>query len=313
MNILFVMDDIASINPIKDTTLAMLEASQQLGYELYVCDCTNMWYESTKNRVFAHVTKISVDITAQKYYEVVTTATITLDEMQVIMMRKDPPFDMHYIYATYLLEIAQKSGVLVVNNPRSLRDFNEKMVLSVFPHLCVPTLISSNASVIEEFRMQFSTIILKPLDAMGGNGIYKKDAEESITAEVNELTNNGITPIMVQCFIPEISAGDKRIILIGGEHTGVSLARIPKQGDFKGNLAQGASYEIRDLTKRDKFICEEIRPFLVANGLDFVGIDVIGEYLTEINITSPTGVREIQQVTSSNIALECMEYISAKL
>jgi glutathione synthase len=299
MKLAVLMDDIANIKPQKDTTLAMLLAAQELNLELYIFDSCDMFYQD--ENIYAITKKIQV-FDKNNCYRILSEETNNLQEMDIVLMRKDPPFDMNYIYATYFLEKLERQGVKVVNNPRSLRDFNEKITITQFPHLIAPTLISSNFATINIFSKHFNEFVLKPLDAMGGIDIFKYKKNDDIQQSVEYLTNQQITPIMVQKFIPEIKDGDKRIILIKGNPVPYALARIPVKGSFKGNLAQGASFEVRDLTPRDKYICAEIKDFLVSNGLDFVGIDVIGDYLSEINITSPTGVREIDRIKNISIA-----------
>ncbi|WP_083502936.1 glutathione synthase [Bathymodiolus septemdierum thioautotrophic gill symbiont] len=218
-------------------------------------------------------------------------------------MRKDPPFDMDYIYATYFLEQAEKQGSLIINKPQSLRDANEKLFALNFPHCMPETLVTANQSQIKIFINTQKTAVVKPLDGMGGRDIFKFNARDTaIDTTLNRLTNNGKSPIMVQAFLPEIAKGDKRILLIDGKPIDYALARIPAKGNFKGNLAAGAIGIGQPLSKRDYYLCEQIAPTLKQKGLVFVGLDVIGDYITEINVTSPTCIRELDKQFNLNIA-----------
>lgn len=306
------MDDISTITPYKDSSLAMLLEAQDRGFELLTFDSNDMF--AIKNQVFANIQKIKVFDDNQKWFEVLEQKTINLQEVDLILMRKDPPFDMNYIYATYLLEIVEKTGVKVVNKPRSLRDFNEKVAITLFPELITNTLIASDSSAIYEFIQNFETVIFKPLDGMGGRDIFKHKVSDLMGIEktIKFLTQNQTTPIMVQKFIPEIKEGDKRIILIGGKPIDFCIARIPAKGSFKGNLAQGAIAQCQKLSENDYYLCEQIAPTLKELGLDFVGLDVIGKYVSEINITSPTGIRELDKEFNINIAGELFDYLDTK-
>lgn len=294
------MDDISNITPYKDSSLAMLLEAQHRGFELLVFDTTDMIVN--KNQVFADVKKIKVFDDTTKWFEVLEQKQINLSTVDYIFMRKDPPFNMNYIYATYMLDLLVNQGVKVVNNPASLRNFNEKASITLFPSLTTDTLISSNKTAILEFTSNFEEFILKPLDGMGGADIFKHKKGENIDNNLEYLTSHYTTPIMIQNFIPEIIYGDKRIIIVGGKPIEYCIARIPAKGSFKGNLAQGATAQVQQLSARDREICKELQPFLQHNGLDFVGIDVIGDYLSEINITSPTGIREIDKQQKMNIS-----------
>jgi glutathione synthase len=223
--------------------------------------------------------------------------------MDIILMRQDPPFNNEYLYVTYLLEKVEKQGVLVANRPESVRDSNEKLFATDFPQCGAPTLVSGRAELIRNFLAEQGDIVLKPLDEMGGSNIFRLgtgDANISVIIEV--LTRQGRTPVMAQRFIPEISEGDKRILMIDGEPVPWALARVPGEGEFRGNLAAGGSGRGVELTDRDRWICEQVAPTLRETGLWFVGLDVIGDYLTEINVTSPTCVRELDELYGLNIA-----------
>ncbi len=297
--IAFLMDDIKKININKDSSFAMLLEAKRRNYELWVFDSTDMFSE--KNQVFA--TAINIDVFDKKDYLLVKNKKIIdLSTIKCILMRKDPPFNMEYIYATYLLEILEQQGVLVINRPSSLRDCNEKLFTLNFPHLITNTLVTTNKNLIKKFYQQHKTIILKPLDSMGGNDIFKIDNVNTINTAVDYLTQNGKRQIMAQRFIKEISEGDKRILIIAGKPIPYALARVPAKGNFKGNLAAGAVGIGQKLSDRDKYLCQKIAPTLIAKGLLFVGLDVIGDYITEINITSPTCIRELDKEFNLNIA-----------
>jgi glutathione synthase len=301
------MDDISKIKPYKDSSLAMLLEAQSRGIELFIFDSFDMF--AIKNQVFTKVQQIKVFKNNDKWFEVLEQKTIELKNVDFVFMRKDPPFDMNYIYATYLLELVEKTGVKVVNKPSSLRDFNEKVAITLFPNLTTDTLIASDKSVIKEFASQFDTTIFKPLDGMGGQDIFKHDKGENTNKTIDFLTNNEATPIMVQKFIPEIKDGDKRIILVGGKPIDYCIARIPAKGNFKGNLAAGATAKCQKLSENDYYLCEQIAPTLQKLGLDFVGLDVIGDYVSEINITSPTGIVELDRDFNTNIAGKLFDFL----
>ena len=228
-------------------------------------------------------------------------------------MRKDPPFDMEYINTTYMLDLAERAGVLVVNRPGSLRDANEKMFISRFPQCCTPMLVSRNPARLREFVAQHKDVILKPMDGMGGMSIFRvSPGDANLSVILETISQNGEKTVMAQRFIPEISAGDKRILLIDGEAVPYALARIPAQGETRGNLAAGGQAVGRELSKRDHWICEQVGPVLKDMGILFAGIDVIGDYLTEINITSPTCIRELDSLYKLDIAAQLMDAIAAR-
>jgi glutathione synthase len=239
---------------------------------------------------------------------------ISLADLDVILMRKDPPFDMEFVYSTYLLEIAASEGALVVNNPRSLRDCNEKLFATRFSQCCPELIVSRQMNQLREFQRLHSDVIFKPLDGMGGASIFRvKPGDPNISVILEQLTNHGSRQIMGQVYIPEIAEGDKRIIMVDGEPIPYCLARIPLAGESRGNLAAGGSGEVRPLSARDRWIANEVGPTLKAMGLMFVGLDVIGDYLTEINVTSPTCVREIDREANSNIGAALMQAIIRQL
>jgi len=295
------MDDIADINPKKDTSLAMMLEATRRSHAIYTFDSFDLFAE--KEVVYANTSKTSVFDNLDHWFEKQPVKKIPLGDFDVILMRKDPPFDMDYIYATYFLEQAEKQGSLIINKPQSLRDANEKLFALNFPHCMPETLVTANQSQIKIFINTQKTAVVKPLDGMGGRDIFKFNARDTaINTTLNRLTNNGESPIMVQAFLPEIAKGDKRILLIDGKPIDYALARIPAKGNFKGNLAAGAIGIGQPLSKRDYYLCEQIAPTLKQKGLVFVGLDVIGDYITEINVTSPTCIRELDKQFNLNIA-----------
>lgn len=301
MKVAIVMDDIAKINPKKDSSLAMMLEATYRGWHCYTFDAKDLF--ANKNGVYAHACQTIVFDNPNHWFEKQSAQTMMLDMFNVILMRKDPPFDINYIYSTYFLEWAEKQGVLVVNKPKSLRDANEKLFVMNFPHCMPHTLITSNQSRIKDFIKQQQTTIIKPLDGMGGHNIFKFRAGDSaINTTLKHLTDNGSTPIMAQEFLPAIVKGDKRILLIDGKPINYALARIPAKGSFKGNLAAGALGVGQPLSEHDYWLCQQIAPKLKAKGLMFVGLDVIGDYITEINVTSPTCIRELDAQFDLNIA-----------
>ena len=237
-----------------------------------------------------------------------------LSDLQLILMRKDPPFDSEFIYSTYILERAEKEGVLIANNPQSLRDCNEKVFATEFPHLMSPTTVTRRPDLLKAFHTEHGDVIFKPLDGMGGSSIFRlKKDDPNVSVIIETLTNHGQQQIMAQRFIPEITSGDKRILIIDGEAVPFTLARIPADGETRGNLAAGGSGVTMALTDKERAIAEEIGPKLKAKGLYFVGLDVIGDYVTEINVTSPTCVREISRDSGIDIADQLIECLLQKV
>lgn len=301
MRVLVVMDPIEHINIKKDSTIAMLWVAQRRGHELGYVLQNDLFLNQGK--AFGQIAPLQVFENTAEYYQLGEKKVESLASYDVILMRKDPPFDMNFVYTTYILEQAEREGVWVVNKPQSLRDCNEKLFATQFPHLQVPTLVTSQASLIRDFVNTHEDVIVKPLDGMGGMGIFRlfKDGV-NIGSTIEMLTEMGQRPIMAQRYIPEIVDGDKRILMIGGKPAPYCLARIPQQGDIRGNLAAGGKGEARPLTENDKRIAAEVAPFLLEKGLVFVGLDVIGNYVTEINVTSPTCIREIDAQFGTSLA-----------
>ncbi len=306
-----IMDPIESIHVAKDSTLAMLLAAKARGWEIYYMQMQDIF--CVEGQVHAKVNLLDVFDNTTHYFSKGETQTLNLADLNVVLMRVDPPVEQMYWYTTLLLDLVEKQGVLVVNKPQSLRDVNEKLFINWFPECCPPTLVSSNATIIQDFIRTHQHVILKPLHGMGGTSIFKIDQGDPNTHVIIEtLTDYGKRLCCVQKFIPEIANGDKRILIINGEPIPYALARIPKPTDFRGNLAAGASNEGRPLTQRDKEICAIVGPVLKQKGLLFVGIDVIGDYLTEINVTSPTCIRELDKWFGLNIADKLLTVIEGK-
>jgi glutathione synthase len=307
-----VMDPISTINIKKDTSFAMLLAAQQKGWDLFYMEQADLFLD--KGKASAEMKPLSVDENPKKWFELGQTETRELASLDAILMRKDPPFDMEYIYSSYLLEQAENDGVLIVNKPQSLRDANEKLFTAWFPQCCPDTLVTRKSHLLREFQQQHGDIILKPLDGMGGASIFRvKQNDPNTSVIIETLTDHGSKMIMAQRYIPEIVNGDKRILMINGEPVPYALARIPAKGETRGNLAAGGSAQGRPLTEQDRWICEQVGPTLRDKGLLFVGLDVIGDYLTEINVTSPTCVRELDKQFELNIAGDLMNTIEQLL
>ena len=307
-----VMDPIVSINVKKDSTYAMLLEAQRRGWEIRYMEQADLYVRD--GRAMAGMRRLKLLAGQEPWFEFTGNSNEPLDGLNAILMRKDPPFDLEYIYTTYILELAEARGTLVVNKPQSLRDANEKMFTLWFPQCAPPTLVTQNASLLRAFLQEHHDIILKPLDQMGGASIYRvRDADPNISVIIETLTHYGNTLAMAQRYIPQISAGDKRILLVDGQPVPYALARIPPLGETRGNLAAGGHGEGRPLSERDRWICAEVGPVLRAKGILFAGLDVIGDYLTEINVTSPTCIRELDGLYQLNISAQLLDAIAARL
>jgi len=307
-----VMDTIADITYKKDTTLAMLWAAQDRGWELYYMEQPQLYLDQGIAR--ASMQRLQVFRDPHTWYTMEAPEDRGLAELDVILMRKDPPFDNEYIYSTYILEEAERKGTLIVNRCQSLRDCNEKVFATQFPQCCPPVLVSADMERLKAFHREHSDAIFKPLDGMGGDAIFRVKPDDSNVSVILEmLTNHGRQTIMAQRFIPEIKAGDKRILVINGEPVPYCLARVPLVGETRGNLAAGGEGRPQPLTDRDRWIVEQVSPSLKEKGLLFAGLDVIGDYLTEINVTSPTCIREINAGYDLDIAGQLMDCISGEL
>ena len=306
------MDDISSIKPHKDSTFAMMIEAQARNWEIYTFDSPEMYYSDSK--VIADSRKTLVNDSESNWYSCQDSQPLSLSTLDAVFMRKDPPFDMDYIYATYLLEQLESDGVLVVNKPSSLRDANEKLFALNFPK-CIPkTLVSSSIEKLNSFINKINTVVVKPLDGMGGTDIYKlSKGDHDIDEVLQKITNNQSRYIMAQEFLPEIKDGDKRILLINGKPIEYALARLPAEGNFKGNLAAGAKGVGQPLSERDLYLCSQIEPMLIKKELMFVGLDVIGDYITEINVTSPTCIRELDKQFGLNISATLLDEVENRL
>ena len=306
------MDPISAIDPKKDSSLAMLIEAAKRDYEIYYMEQKDL--KLIDGCATAQATIIEIFDDQKKWYKIKSNVSIDLKELNIILMRKDPPFDMEYIYTTYVLDKAEEDGVLIVNKPQSLRDMNEKVYTAWFPECTPSTLISRSMAEIKFFLGQHKKIVVKPLDGMGGKSIFVVDESDgNANVIIETLTNYGKCSAMAQVFIPEIKDGDKRILLIDGKPVPYALARIPSKDDNRGNLVMGAVGEGRELTERDKLICSKISETLKKKGILFCGIDVIGDYLTEINSTSPTGIRELDSIYNLNIASDLFDMLEKKV
>ncbi len=307
-----VMDPIGAINTKKDSSLAMLLAAQARGWQIFYMQQSDVFLRD--GQVLASMTALTVQDDPYNWFQLGDAQIAPLHSLDAILMRKDPPFDMEYIYSTYLLEQAQSKGALIVNDPQSLRDANEKLFTAWFPQCCPPTLVTRQKSLMREFQAEHGDIIIKPLDGMGGASIFRvMRGDPNFSVIVETLTENGSKSVMVQQYLPAIKDGDKRILLINGEPVPYALARIPADGETRGNLAAGGRAEGRELTERDRWICSQVGPKLREKGLLFVGLDVIGDYLTEINVTSPTCIRELDRLFNLDIAGDLMTAIEKQL
>lgn len=318
-----VMDPLASINLKKDTTLAMIRAAQLRGHRLWYLRQEDLYLhrgiamgamrELRLTEPFATALDPYSVPAGSGWHEVGAEQRRPLRDLDVILMRKDPPFDMEYIYTTYLLERAEADGVLVANKPASLRDCNEKVFATSFPQCCPPLLISRRADLIKDFAAEHGDIVLKPLDGMGGMSVFRiVRGDPNLNVVIETLTDRGAQQIMAQKFVPEIVDGDKRILIVDGVPVPYCLARVPMAGEARGNLAAGGTGEGRPLTERDRWIADQVAPELAKRGLLFVGIDVIGDYLTEVNVTCPTCVRELDAQFALDIAGSFMDAIEAR-
>jgi len=307
-----VMDPIDSIKPVKDSSLAMLLEAGRRDAEIHYMLQSDL--KMLAGEALGRSRLLDVRDDDEDWFTIGAAEDIRLGELDVILMRKDPPFDMEYIYTSYILERAEESGAVIVNKPQSLRDMNEKAYTAWFPQCAPLTLITRSMQEMKDFLEEHDRIVVKPLDGMGGKSIFvvaKGDNNANVIFET--LTDYGSRFAMAQVFIPEISDGDKRILLIDGEPVPYALARIPSADDNRGNLVMGAIGEARTLTERDEWICAQVGPVLRERGVIFAGIDVIGDYLTEINVTSPTGIRELDSAFELNIAGILFDAIESKL
>ena len=309
MKLGIVMDPIAGINISKDSSFAMLLAAQALDWEIYYMELQDLFLDGTTPR--ARTRRLHVEDNPSRWFTFGAEDTEDLALLNIILMRKDPPVDMDYIYATQILELAQSLGVYVVNDPGALRDVNEKLFIHWFPDCIAPTLVSCDEERIVAFAEQHQDIILKPLGFMGGASVFRlKPRDTNLRVVIETLTGNGTGFTMAQRYLPDIARGDKRILLINGEPVPYALARIPCAGEHRGNIAAGGTARGVELTARDREICRQLGPVLRDKGLVFTGIDVIGDYLTEINVTSPTCIRELDALYKLDIAGDLMRVLA---
>lgn len=313
MKLAVLLDPLHLLKPYKDTSLAVIKRAQEMGWTCFVFTQEDLFCK--EGHAFAKVSDLHIgDIHSKDWATIKSVSEKPLAEFDIILMRKDPPFNTEYIYSTYFLDLAEREGVLVANNPQSLRDANEKFFTLNFPQCCPTTLVSKNMGRLKSFWEEHKQVVFKPLEGMGGNSVFHVEEHgDNLSVILEVLTKNQTQTIIAQRYIPEIkNLGDKRILLINGEPVEHALARIPAPGDLRGNLAAGARGEVVPITERDRWICKQIAPTLKEKKLYFVGIDVIGDYLTEINVTSPTCLREIEAETKLDISgeyLRCLEKI----
>lgn len=306
------MDPIQSINYLKDTSLSILLAAQQQGFRLFYMEQQDLFLEN--GVPYAEVQPLRVFDNPDCWHELGGRSAVPMAELTVVLMRKDPPLDSEFIYSTYILEAAEKLGTLVVNKPQSLRDCNEKVFATEFPQCTPPLLVSRSLKRLKSFLQEHQDVVFKPLDGMGGASIFRVKADDqNLNVILETLTQHGNQTIMAQKYLPEITDGDKRVLIVDGEVVPYCLARIPSASDFRGNLAAGGKGEVRPLSERDQWIAEQVAPVLVERGLLFVGLDIIGDYLTEINVTSPTCVQEIDRAKNTAIGDKLIAAINRRL
>jgi glutathione synthase len=307
-----VMDPVTTLSVKKDSTLAMIIAARRRGWRVRYILQGDMHLAGGRIRALMH--DIDVDLDATPFWTLGEGRTRDLADLDVILMRKDPPFDMEYIYSTYMLERVEEAGTLVMNRPRSLRDCNEKFFATYFPELCPPLVVTRRADILRAFAAEQEDVVMKPLDGMGGASIFRLQKHDpNLSVVIETLTGHGRHQTMAQRYLPEITEGDKRILMINGHPVPYALARIPAAGESRGNLAAGGRGEARPLTDREQQICARVGPELRARGLDFVGLDVIGGWLTEVNVTCPTCVRELDTQCDLDIGGQLMDHVEARL
>ncbi len=301
MKLAFIVDPLDEFKLEKDSTYAIMREAAAQGHALYALQQDDLaWH---KQSVTGNAARLHLTGESPGWYRLDPPTETPLEQFDAVLMRKDPPFDMEYVYSTYLLEIAERRGARVFNRPQAIRDYNEKMAIARFAEFTAPTLVTRRTELLHGFLREHTDIILKPLDGMGGSSVFRVRRDDpNLNVIIETLTSDGRRTIMAQRYIPEISAGDKRVLVIGGEAVPYCLARIPKAGETRGNLAAGGTGVARELTARDRVIAETLGPQLTAAGLLLVGLDVIGDYLTEVNVTSPTCFQEITQQSGFNVS-----------
>jgi glutathione synthase len=306
MDILFIADPLAHFKIYKDSTYAMMAEAARRGHTVYACEPKHLaWTTAGVEAAARRVTLVGdqADLHRDPWHEIGPYANRSLTSFGAVLMRKDPPFDMEYVTSTWLLELAERAGARIFNKPQAIRDHSEKLAIGEFPQFVAPTLVTRDAARLRAFHAEHEDVILKPLDGMGGMGVFRvKQDGMNLGSIIEMLSHDGARSVMAQKFIPEISLGDKRILLIGGEAVPYSLARIPQGNEVRGNLAAGGLGVAKPLTERDREIAATLAPRLAARGLLLVGLDVIGDWLTEVNVTSPTCFREIMDQTGYDVA-----------
>ena len=312
MKLLFILDPLETLKIKKDTSFAMMSEAQTRGHEIWVCLQSDLVWDQGKISIDA--THIEILGEQAQWYQEITSETKTPSDFDSAIMRKDPPFDMEYIYSTYLLELAEAEGLKVFNKPSAIRDHNEKLSIARYPEFIAPTIVTRNLSAIKSFIKDHDQVILKPLDGMGGSSIFRtSESDPNLGVILETLSGVSRESIMAQRFIPEISEGDKRLLLIDGKPAEYALARIPQGQDHRGNLAAGGKGKAMPLTDREREIANTIGPGLASRGLLLVGLDVIGGFLTEVNVTSPTCMREIHEQTGFNVAGMFIDALEQKI
>lgn len=300
MNLLFILDPLETLNIEKDTSFVMMREAQHRGHKVWAATPKDLKF--LNNKVIVSAEQLKLNEESKVWYVVIESKDLSSSSLDGIIMRKDPPFDMEYVYSTYLLEAMENEGCRVFNRPQSIRDFNEKLAITKYPQFIAPTLVTADIATIKSFIQEHNEVVLKPLDGMGGSSVFRSRPDDPNLGVILEtLSELGNRTIMIQKFIPQISAGDKRVLVIDGEPVPYSLARIPQGSDHRGNLAAGGRGEAMALTDREREISNALGQELSAKGLLLVGLDIIGDYLTEINVTSPTCMREIQDQTGFDV------------
>ncbi|MGQ0750274.1 MAG: glutathione synthase [Betaproteobacteria bacterium] len=310
MKIAFIVDPLEDFKIYKDTTYAIMREAAARGHALYTLQQEDLLWR--RNQVAGMASGLHLTDDAHAWFRSEAPVETALPKFDAVLMRKDPPFDMEYVYSTYMLELAEQQGARVINRPRAIRDYNEKMAIARFPEFTAPSLVTRKEALIRDFIAEHRDIILKPLDGMGGVSVFRvHEGDHNLNVIIETLTHYGRRTVMAQRFIPEIRDGDKRVLVIGGEAVPYSLARVPKEGETRGNLAAGGTGVARELSPRDREIARAMGPAFVEDGLMLVGLDVIGDYLTEVNVTSPTCFQEITGQTGFNVAGMMLDKLEA--
>lgn len=313
MKLAVILDPLEEIKAYKDTSYAIMREAAKRGHEIFALMQADVFLRDRIVTGNAHALTLKND--AHDWYEASEPKAAPLKDFGAVLMRKDPPFDMEYVYSTYLLELAERQGARVVNKPSAIRDYNEKLAIAKFAEFTAPTLVARDVDEVRSFVREHGDCILKPLDGMGGSGIFRvSPTEPNLNAIIETLMQEGARTIMAQRYIPEINKGDKRVLVIDGKPIAYALARIPKVGETRGNLARGGTGVAQPLTNRDREIAEALGPTLKADGLTLVGLDIIGDFLTEVNVTSPTCMREIEDQTGFSAAalmVDALERLTA--